>query len=466
MHRDADGGTWAMAVNAGFSRLRAPDGMAILYAFAVRLTGFRPPDLIMLSVNFEIGDSKGHSTILLLKHGVSYCLILMHIDKADRQAYALFLLFLKSGFSIQRLACYFTRREGKECVLVTGRLPTPIKSAFELLQALRTRVVFNPPKMHSFFAIAAVSATLAVAQFGLPNTETAFQIQPTFRGDFPRTTCLTVFEATNGSAPLINDCTTITQDRAFLFSQPPGQLGQIKIFNTFCLEATGTNNGAKIVANACQDGNVHQQWLWNTNGVVQWGGFLEMCLDLTDGDLRNGNQVQIWECTSIAEGHSNQNQIWSANMLNNPFNEVFLAARDTCMGARSSDNGSPVFGVPCTDTTAHKVWRVPQFGHGNAGSIQVSFGTDGGAPVKCLDVTDGVINNGTKLQVWDCNGGINQQWFPTGTLIRWEGTSLLDPLCIDLTDGIEGNQLQIWNCAGGPNSNQMWFGVPPAQSDI
>ena len=64
--------------------------------------------------------------------------------------------------------------------------------------------------------------------------------------------------------------------------------------------------------------------------------------------------------------------------------------------------------------------------------------------MKCLDVTDGVVNNGTKLQVWDCTDGINQQWFPSGVLFRWEGTSLLDPLCIDLTDGIVGNQVSLF----------------------
>ncbi|WP_084721776.1 RICIN domain-containing protein [Rhodococcus marinonascens] len=34
---------------------------------------------------------------------------------------------------------------------------------------------------------------------------------------------------------------------------------------------------------------------------------------------------------------------------------------------------------------------------------------------KCLDVTDSESANGTRLQLWDCTGGTNQQWnFPPG----------------------------------------------------
>jgi streptogrisin C len=29
---------------------------------------------------------------------------------------------------------------------------------------------------------------------------------------------------------------------------------------------------------------------------------------------------------------------------------------------------------------------------------------------KCVDVTNGGTANGTSLQLWDCNGGVNQKW--------------------------------------------------------
>ncbi|KAG7087961.1 hypothetical protein E1B28_012002 [Marasmius oreades] len=80
---------------------------------------------------------------------------------------------------------------------------------------------------------------------------------------------------------------------------------------------------------------------------------------------------------------------------------------------------------------------------------------------KCLDVTDGINADGTKLQVWACvNGSTNQQWISTTDLtFQWAGTNK----CIDLTDGniTDGNQLQIWTCDSN-NSNQKWT-VNPIQ---
>jgi hypothetical protein len=29
---------------------------------------------------------------------------------------------------------------------------------------------------------------------------------------------------------------------------------------------------------------------------------------------------------------------------------------------------------------------------------------------KCLDVTGNGTANGTKVEIWDCNGGANQKW--------------------------------------------------------
>jgi len=85
---------------------------------------------------------------------------------------------------------------------------------------------------------------------------------------------------------------------------------------------------------------------------------------------------------------------------------------------------------------------LPQPGHGNTGSYQLAFGAGGTAPIKCLDVTDGVDADGTKLQLWDCNGGINQQFLPDPVGIRW-AHNLAAVKCVDLTNGVttRGNQV-------------------------
>ena len=115
---------------------------------------------------------------------------------------------------------------------------------------------------------------------------------------------------------------------------------------------------------------------------------------------------------------------------------------------------------------------------------------------RCLDVPGLATANGTLLQIWDCNGGSNQQWnyavqrrtpgvwqqVPRragllhdaghpGTdlgLQRWQQPAMErstptalswgvgSGLCLDVTGNgtANGTAVEIWNCNGG--SNQQW----------
>ncbi|BEJ11136.1 hypothetical protein CspHIS471_0105580 [Cutaneotrichosporon sp. HIS471] len=87
--------------------------------------------------------------------------------------------------------------------------------------------------------------------------------------------------------------------------------GQVKVPGTnFCLDA-GTNpgNGAKLKIWTCYSGLYQQTW-WYTGdnhlAIVNGPG---LCMDVTDGSLSSGNQVQVWSCSG-----TNQNQIWTSNV--------------------------------------------------------------------------------------------------------------------------------------------------------
>lgn len=73
-----------------------------------------------------------------------------------------------------------------------------------------------------------------------------------------------------------------------------GIAGPITIFTHFCLEVTGGNtaSGTKVEVNSCDPNNPNQNqvWQWNSNGTINWAG-TNKCLDLTNGNLTNGNQV-------------------------------------------------------------------------------------------------------------------------------------------------------------------------------
>ena len=76
---------------------------------------------------------------------------------------------------------------------------------------------------------------------------------------------------------------------------------------------------------------------------------------------------------------------------------------------------------------------------------------DGGA--YCLDDTGWATTAGTKVELWSCTGGANQQWSvnANGTL-----TGDYSGLCLDVTgqNTADGTQIELWTCNGG--SNQQW----------
>ncbi|KAF8153579.1 ricin B lectin domain-containing protein [Mycena galopus ATCC 62051] len=117
-----------------------------------------------------------------------------------------------------------------------------------------------------------------------------------------------------------------------------------------------------------------------------------------------------------------------------------------CLSASSNADGAAVVIEMCSAPTPANSWVVPN-GNDAAGSLQI-FGN------KCLDVTDGVNADGTRLQIWTCN--TNQLWEPEfGSVgnIFWVGMNK----CVDLTNGdtTNGNQLQVWDCDTS-NPNQIW----------
>lgn len=72
---------------------------------------------------------------------------------------------------------------------------------------------------------------------------------------------------------------------------------------------------------------------------------------------------------------------------------------------------------------------------------------------KCLDVPGHATVAGTRVQIYDCNGGANQQWTlnPDGTVVGRESG-----LCLDATGQAtaNGTAVQIWTCNDG--ANQKW----------
>jgi len=110
-----------------------------------------------------------------------------------------------------------------------------------------------------------------------------------------------VFE--NGTPVQLYDCNgTRAQDWLL-------QRGSTKIRlagTNFCLDAGSTpGNGVGMKIWECYDGLPAQQWYYTDDNRIALEG-KGQCLDLPNGVLTNGNQVQTWQCTD-----GNTNQVWT-----------------------------------------------------------------------------------------------------------------------------------------------------------
>jgi len=71
---------------------------------------------------------------------------------------------------------------------------------------------------------------------------------------------------------------------------------------------------------------------------------------------------------------------------------------------------------------------------------------------RCLDVTGVSQTNGTAVQIWDCNGQVNQQWTSTTAAeLRVYGGKCLD---VSNRGTADGTAVIIWDCNG--QANQQW----------
>jgi endo-1,4-beta-xylanase len=69
---------------------------------------------------------------------------------------------------------------------------------------------------------------------------------------------------------------------------------------------------------------------------------------------------------------------------------------------------------------------------------------------RCIDVPNASHNNGTRVQLWDCNGQSNQTWTYTAS----KQLTVYGNMCLDAAGSGNGSGIQIYSCWGG--ANQQW----------
>jgi non-reducing end alpha-L-arabinofuranosidase len=190
------------------------------------------------------------------------------------------------------------------------------------------------------------------------------------------------------------------------------------------IDGDGTAVSTKVELWDC-NGVGGQKWVQQANGSLlnpQSG----LCLDDPGGNSANGTQLQIYTCNGTAA------QVFSVQgggMIDAPGGQ--------CADVAGDDNGG--------DGTAVQLWNcqayaIDQHWYHNANGSLETLG-------RCLDIIGDSTAVGTKVELWDCNGGGNQVWQ------QQANGSLLNPqsgLCLDDpgANTADGTQLQIYTCNG------------------
>ena len=132
----------------------------------------------------------------------------------------------------------------------------------------------------------------------------------------------------------------------------------------------------------------------------------------------------------------------------------------TWSGAPGSSATGPITGLAgkCMDVAAANSadgTRVQLYTCNGTNAQRWTIGADGAirALGKCLDVSGGSTADGARVQLWTCNGTGAQRWTHTA------GRDLVNPQankCLDVTgnNSADGTPLQLWTCHGG--ANQKW----------
>lgn len=198
-------------------------------------------------------------------------------------------------------------------------------------------------------------------------------------------------------------------------------------------------------------------------GVIKWASNPDLCLDIVNGAVQDGADVQMVSCKS---DFYNEHFYVPAQCKQAPPAGpiIWVTHPDRCLGARVNEQGAnPVLEMEtCTAGAPSQGFTLPACQIG-----QIEFGMSG----KCIRVApqpDGsdTVRDGALLDLWDCDdhdqhmnmvftlpfiasGGSVElttvMWAAAAGPIRW---SRHPWLCIDVKDGklTDGTPLQLWGC--------------------
>ncbi|MDH6565284.1 type 1 glutamine amidotransferase [Streptomyces sp. SAI-117] len=215
---------------------------------------------------------------------------------------------------------------------------------------------------------------------------------------------------------------------------------------------TGAVYGFKSADLAARDTALNPPGEWNTYELKVTGERLEIFLNgVKINDFTNTDPVRSLQQGYIGiQNHGDGDDVAFRNIRIKP-------SGDTPPGPRSGEvkgvNGKclDVDNANTADGTKIQLWTC-----NGTGAQKWTIAADGTVQAlgKCLDVSGGGSADGTKVQLWTCNGSGAQKWAPQtdGTVRNPQSAK-----CLDASGGTwnDGTPVHLWTCHTGPN--QKWI---------
>ncbi|MBW4717894.1 ricin-type beta-trefoil lectin domain protein [Saccharothrix obliqua] len=216
--------------------------------------------------------------------------------------------------------------------------------------------------------------------------------------------------------------------------------GELTAFGGKCLDvADGNPDGEAVIVYGCS-GDFAQTWSVVDDGTVRAYG---KCLDVTGGNTVPGTRVILYRCNN--DGAQQWQHRPDGSLVNPPSQRCLTAAAPADRAGLTIED--------CDGRTAQR-WRTSAQAVSAGALIAVVAGE---TEAKCLDVANGRPEDG-RVIAYQCNGDRAQQWTAPG-----DGTIRAYGRCLDVSNGAidNGTPVILHPCNG--DRAQDWTRRPGGQ---
>ncbi|MEU8244282.1 ThuA domain-containing protein [Actinoplanes missouriensis] len=209
---------------------------------------------------------------------------------------------------------------------------------------------------------------------------------------------------------------------------------------------TGAVYGFKSADLAARDAALNPPGAWNTYELLVEGERLRVYLNgVLINDFTNTDPVRSLAGHIGIQNHGDGDEASFRNIRIRELGGPAAAGPIRGLAGKCLD----VAGAATADGTKVQLYTC----NGTAAQNWARSGATFRALGKCLDVAGGGTANGTKAQLWTCNGSGAQNWAPQadGSIRNPQSGRCLD---VSQNSSADGQQIHIWDCHGG--ANQKW----------